>query len=137
MKLFEEDFRSWRPVNVRNSLAFTAGSPEDDEVELIHDALVLGIRDYFEKTGLKSAVLGLSGGIDSAVTLVLATQALGAANMRVLLMPSQYSSEHSVTDAARLARNLGVHYEIIDIREIFFEYHAITRIQYLKTCRLT
>jgi NAD+ synthase (glutamine-hydrolysing) len=122
MKLFEEDFLIMETAECEDSQAFTAGSPEDDEVGLIHDALVLGIRDYFGKTGLKSAVLGLSGGIDSAVTLVLATRALGAANIRVLLMPSQYSSEHSVADAARLARNLGVHYEIIDIREIFFEY---------------
>ena len=122
MKLFEEDFTVMETGENRNLQAFIVGGPEDDEVELIHDALVLGIRDYFEKTGLKSAVLGLSGGIDSAVTLVLATRALGAANMRVLLLPSQYSSSHSVTDAARLARNMGVHYEIIDIREIFFEY---------------
>jgi NAD+ synthase (glutamine-hydrolysing) len=63
--------------------------------------------------------LGLSGGIDSAVTLVLAARALGPASVRVLLMPSQYSSDHSVTDAVALARNLGVKYDILGIKDIF------------------
>jgi len=76
---------------------------QPDKITLIHDALILGIRDYFRKMGFRNAVLGLSGGIDSAVSLVLAVRALGAPNVRVLLMPSQYSSEHSVTDAVKLA----------------------------------
>jgi NAD+ synthase (glutamine-hydrolysing) len=119
MKLFAEDFRVFETEGLehQNTTEFF-----DDEVELIHDALVLGIRDYFGKMGFRSAILGLSGGIDSAVTLVLATRALGSENMRVLLMPSQYSSEHSVTDAVRLAENLGVRYDVIDIREIFGKY---------------
>ena len=81
------------------------------KVQLIHDALVLGIRDYFRKLGFSRAILGLSGGIDSAVTLVLAAKALGPENVRVLLMPSQFSSDHSVDDARQLAENLGVAYE--------------------------
>ncbi len=82
----------------------------------IHDALVLGIRDYFHKMGFKRATLGLSGGIDSAVTAVLAVQALGAENVRVLLMPSKYSSGHSVEDARQLAENLGIRYDIVQIQ---------------------
>ncbi len=90
-----------------------------DQTELIYNALVLGIRDYFGKTDFDKAVLGLSGGIDSAVTLVLATRALGTENLHVLLLPSKYSSEHSVTDARQLAENLGVSYDIIPIQESF------------------
>jgi NAD+ synthase (glutamine-hydrolysing) len=93
-------------------------------IALIHDALVLGISDYFAKMNFKTAVLGLSGGIDSAVTLVLAVRAIGAKNVRVLLMPSQYSSNHSVTDAVTLAEKLGVQYDIISIKEIFCQYEA-------------
>ena len=92
--------------------------PETTTIATIHDALVLGISDYFRKTGFKSATLGLSGGIDSAVTLVLAERALGAANIQVLLMPSKYSSDHSVDDAVKLAENLGVRYDIVKIHEI-------------------
>ncbi len=87
-----------------------------ETIEKIHDALILGIRDYFGKMGFRKATLGLSGGIDSALTLVLAVCALGAENVRVLLMPSKYSSDHSVDDARQLAENLGVQYDIINIQ---------------------
>jgi NAD+ synthase (glutamine-hydrolysing) len=90
-----------------------------DPVGLIHKALVTGIRDYFSKTGQKSAIIGLSGGIDSAVCLCLAAEALGSSNVRVLLMPSRYSSEHSVKDAVELAENLKVSYDIISIEKPF------------------
>ena len=73
-----------------------------------HDALVLGLRDYVGKCGFTTAVLGLSGGIDSAVTACLAVEALGAANVTGVLMPSKYSSAHSVADAEALAANLGI-----------------------------
>ncbi|MBK9292419.1 MAG: NAD+ synthase [Bacteroidetes bacterium] len=80
---------------------------------LIHDALITGIRDYFGKMGFKKAVLGLSGGIDSAVTMALAARALGPENVTGILMPSQFSSTHSVTDAIALAENLGCpHYTV-------------------------
>ncbi len=78
---------------------------------------MLGIRDYFEKMGFKSATLGLSGGIDSAVTAVLAVRALGAENVRVLLMPSRYSTGHSVDDARQLAENLGIRYDVVKIQK--------------------
>lgn len=90
-----------------------------DKIALIHDALVMGIRDYFGKLGFKQAILGLSGGIDSAVTCVLAVEALGAENVRVLLLPSQFSSDHSVDDARALAENLGIRYDILPIRPVF------------------
>lgn len=90
-----------------------------EKVKLIHDALLMGIRDYFRKSGLKTAILGLSGGIDSAVTAVLAARALGADNVRGVLMPSQHSSDHSVNDARQLAINLGIQYDIVPIENMY------------------
>lgn len=90
-----------------------------DKINLIHDSLVLGLKDYFGKLGFSKAIIGLSGGIDSAVTTVLAAEALGPENVRVLLMPSQFSSNHSVDDARALAENLGIQYDIITIKELY------------------
>jgi len=92
--------------------------PKTETAEKMYQAVVLGISDYFRKSGFKKATLGLSGGIDSALTLVLAVRALGAENVKVLLMPSQYSSDHSVKDAVALANRLGVAYETIPIHPI-------------------
>ena len=92
-------------------------SPET--TSLIYSALLLGIRDYFGKMGFSKAILGLSGGIDSAVTLVLAAKALGSENVRAILLPSQFSSGHSIADARRLAENLRVSYDIISIEDAF------------------
>jgi len=92
---------------------------EKNKIDLIHDALVLGIKDYFGKIGFKNAIIGLSGGLDSAVTTVLSVEALGKDNVRVLLMPSQFSSDHSVKDAEDLAKNLGVRYDLIKIEDVF------------------
>jgi len=86
--------------------------------EKVYQALVLGISDYFRKSGFRKATLGLSGGIDSALTLVLAVRALGAENVKVLLMPSRYSSDHSVNDAVALANKLGVAFETLPIHSI-------------------
>ena len=90
-----------------------------DKYPLIHDALILGLKDYFGKLGLSKAILGLSGGIDSAVTAVLATRALGKENVSVLLMPSEFSSDHSIEDARILAENLGISYTIFPINELY------------------
>lgn len=98
---------------------------EKDKMTLIHDALVTGIRDYFHKLGLKKAILGLSGGIDSAVVVVLAQRALGAENVRVLLMPSQFSSDHSINDARKLAQNLNVQYDLVFIEEIYKSFEQV------------
>ncbi|HQU53714.1 MAG: NAD+ synthase [Saprospiraceae bacterium] len=93
-----------------------------DKNQLIHDGLVMGIGDYFRKLGFKKAILGLSGGIDSALSTVLAVRALGKENVRVLLMPSPFSSQHSVDDARALAENLGIHYDIIPIQSVYASY---------------
>ncbi len=85
----------------------------------IHDAIVMGIRDYFSKMGFSKAILGSSGGIDSAVTLALACEALGKENVRAILMPSQYSTGHSVADAEQLSKNLGNPYDIVPIKNIY------------------
>ncbi len=90
-----------------------------DDIAEIHDAIICGVKDYFGKLGFKKAILGLSGGIDSAVTAVLAQRALGKENVRVLLMPSQFSSDHSVNDARDLAKNLGIQYDIIEIKDVY------------------
>lgn len=95
-----------------------------EKTALLHDALVLGIRDYFQKLGFSKAVLGLSGGIDSAVTAVLAAKALGPKNVRVILMPSQFSSEHSINDARQLAQNLGIQYDLIAIEPMFAAFET-------------
>ena len=86
------------------------------------DALICGIKDYFGKLGFRTATLGLSGGIDSAVTLALAAEALGPANLHVLLLPSQYSSYHSVNDSVQMAENLGIKYNILPIEALFNEF---------------
>jgi len=88
-------------------------------IDRIYDALLLGIRDYFNKMGFKKAILGSSGGADSALTLALACEALGAENVTAVLMPSQYSTEHSVADAVALSKNLGNPYHIIEIKPLY------------------
>jgi NAD+ synthase (glutamine-hydrolysing) len=92
-------------------------------IERIHNALVLGIREYFLKQGFTKAILGLSGGIDSAVVICLAVEALGAENVRAILLPSQYSSQHSIDDAITLAKNIGTPHDTINIETT---YQALT-----------
>lgn len=92
---------------------------DDKNIQEIHDALILGIRDYFTKMGFTKATLGASGGIDSAVVQALAVEALGKENVHVLLMPSEYSSGHSVSDAEKLSQNLGNRYDIIPIKDVY------------------
>lgn len=116
-KRFEEDLQI---VDTDNLETNPLHIPEKvDHIPIIHDALVMGIRDYFHKMGFRQATLGLSGGIDSAVTLALTARALGPKNCRVLLMPSQFSSDHSVDDAVKMAKNLGIQYDILPIMGIY------------------
>lgn len=93
-------------------------------IDAIHQALIIGIRDYFEKLGFKEAIVASSGGIDSAVVLALACEALGSHRVRALLMPSAFSSEHSITDAVQLSQNLNNHFDIIPINTVFETYNS-------------
>lgn len=88
-----------------------------NNIALMHDALVLGIRDYFQKSGFQKAILGLSGGVDSALICALAAKALGPNNVMAVLMPSEFSSDHSISDALDLVKKLGCKHEIIAIKE--------------------
>lgn len=97
-------------------LQAVAHNPVSD-IAQIHDALVMGIRDYFRKSGFSKAVLGLSGGIDSAIVCALACRALGAENVMAVLMPSKYSSDHSIQDAMDLVNHVGCMHEVIPIKE--------------------
>ncbi len=91
---------------------------EQLNIEHIYDAIILGIKDYFAKMGFTKAIIGSSGGIDSAVVVAMACKALGAENVKAVLMPSRFSSDHSVKDAEQLSKNLGSPYEIISIQNI-------------------
>ena len=88
-------------------------------IDQVYKALVLGVKDYFNKMGFKRAILGSSGGIDSAVTLAIACDALGKENVHAILMPSPYSTEHSVNDAVQLSKNVDNPYDIIPIKEVY------------------
>ncbi|WP_461788559.1 NAD+ synthase [Pedobacter sp.] len=117
MKYFEEDLQVFDLEEVQNVKNKYPAANRSTDIEQIHDALVLGIKDYFAKSGFKKAVLGLSGGIDSAVVCALACKALGAENVMAVLMPSKYSTDHSVQDALDLVNNIGCKHEIIPIKE--------------------
>lgn len=117
MKYFEEDFQVFDLQEVQNVKNKYPTAQRASDIEQIHDALVLGIKDYFQKSGFSKAVLGLSGGIDSAVVCALACLALGPENVMAVLMPSKYSTDHSVQDALDLVNNIGCKHEIIPIRE--------------------
>jgi len=113
-KKFVEDF-----FVVDLETAATCQHTEPIAEEMVYRALVLGTRDYLHKCGFKSAVLGLSGGIDSALTAVIAVDALGRENVRGVALPSQFSSQGSLNDAENLAKNLGIQYDVIPIQPMF------------------
>ena len=96
--------------------------PEENDTEAAYRALVLGTRDYVRKCGFKKVLVGLSGGIDSALVAAIATDALGAENVLGIGMPSPYSSAGSIDDSRRLAANLGIRYEVIGISGLFQEF---------------
>ncbi len=119
---FEEDFLvvDVPPPGVRSrGLALRPEPPGFDGTEELRRALVLGIRDYAGKCGFRSAVLGLSGGIDSALVAALAAEALGPANVTGIALPSRYSSQGSIDDARLLASNLGIRFETVSIEPMF------------------
>jgi len=115
-KGFEEDILL---VDTRNWSGTIHGSVTEDEVAAVHDALVMGVHDYVRKCGFHSVVLGLSGGIDSALTAALAVEALGAENVMGVALPSPYSSDDSMEDARALAENMGFRFEVLEINDLF------------------
>lgn len=118
LKWFEEDYAL---VDLSELAVHSQNAQTHDEqgvIPKIHDALILGLKDFFSKLNFDKAVLGLSGGIDSSVALVVAARALGPQNVRALLMPGAYSSEGSVSDSEVLARRLGVRYDTVPIQGV-------------------
>ena len=117
---FREDLVFWSMGSDGDIHGFDwSASDEEREVEAVYDALVMGTRDYVTKCGFNAAIIGLSGGIDSSLTAVLAVEALGAANVMGVAMPGPYSSEGSLTDARHTAEALGVRLETIGIGPVF------------------
>jgi NAD+ synthase (glutamine-hydrolysing) len=120
LAFFEEDFSIVDfSIDKKGAESYTASASER-----IHDALVLGIKDYFARLGFKKAILGLSGGVDSALVCYLAVKALGAENVMSVLLPSRYSSSHSVDDSLQLVKNLQSPHEIIEIEDCYQQYLA-------------
>ncbi|MGM0531142.1 MAG: NAD+ synthase [Bacteroidota bacterium] len=122
LKWFEQDFQVVDVDEVSKKIDDHETHDTYGVIAKIHDALILGLRDFFNKLNFKKAVLGLSGGIDSAVSLVIAQRAIGNENLRVMLMPSDYTSENSVSDSKKLADNLQIHYDEIPIQEILHSF---------------
>jgi len=119
LNYFEEDFKIFELEEISQSENNDSPLAKRSEISMIHDALVMGIKNYFQKLGFTKAILGLSGGIDSAVVSALASEALGHENVYNVLLPSRFSSEHSVNDAVQMAKNFGMPYDIINIEEAF------------------
>ena len=114
LKSFEEDFVV---VNIDRAKAIPV--PPQDKTHNVYRAIKLGLKDFFARNGFKKACLGMSGGIDSAVVLAIAAEVLGVENLRILMMPSQFSSDHSVEDAVEMAENLRIEYNVVPITEIY------------------
>ncbi len=108
----------------------TLKNVRESDIEQIHQAIILGIRDYFYKSGFSRAILGLSGGIDSAVVCALAAEALGAENVMAVLLPSIFSSDHSLKDAEDLVKNLGCKHEIVPIKHITEAFETALQSQF-------
>ena len=117
------------PVDMSRSGTPGLFTPQDP-IAGVHDALILGLRDYLHKTGFAQAVVGLSGGVDSAVVCSLAAEALGRENVMGVAMPSLFSSPQSLTDAEQLARNLGVLFRVIPIDPVYQAYLEALRKQF-------
>ena len=118
LKSFSEDVSSWEIDQPKK----TIDEFRYDEISSIFDALVLGVRDYAKKCGFKTALIGLSGGIDSALVSVIATAALGSENVYCVSMPSKWSSEHSKSDAKDLARRLKINFNTISIENVMTSF---------------
>jgi len=136
LRYFEEDLRIIDINELKASssqISLHKKTVNTNKIQLIHDALIMGIRNYFEKLGFSKAILGLSGGIDSAVTFALAVKALGGENVKAVLLPSKFSSSHSVEDAKALAENTSSPYEIISIEEAYSSIEHTLEEQFSET----
>jgi len=133
MAYFEEDFEIFdtRDLKTKNRpLPLSQYPLGNEKIGLIHDALVMGVRNYFEKLGFTKAILGLSGGIDSAVTLAIAVKALGNDKVLSVLLPSQFSSGHSVDDSLQMVNNLNSPHELINIEDTYRAYEKTLKPQF-------
>ena len=119
MKSFEEDFAVYDTLAENKPCELPKELERHERTGYIYNAAVLGLRDYFFKNGYKKACVGLSGGIDSAVVTCIAVEALGKENVKALLMPSQFSTDHSVIDAQALAESVGIEYSVLPISEAY------------------
>ena len=119
MKSFEEDFAVYDTLAENKPCELPKELYRHERTGYLYKAAVLGLRDYFYKSGYTKACVGLSGGIDSAVVACIAVEALGKENVKALLMPSQFSSDHSVTDATALAESVGIEYSVLPISEAY------------------
>lgn len=122
LNCFEEQIAVFDYEEVSRAKAPKVNQQPKEKIQLIHDALVTGIKDYFSKLNFRKATLGLSGGIDSALVLCLAVEALGKENVIPVLMPSPFSSTHSVDDSIRLTKNLGINHQLIPVKEIYEQF---------------
>ena len=123
---FEEDLMV---VDIENPAVQTQPKTYSP-IETVHTALIAGLRDYVIKCGFKKVVIGLSGGIDSAVTAALAVASLGNKNVIGVLMPSQFSSPGSIDDAVKLSQNLGITYKVIPIKDVFETYQKTLQTEF-------
>ncbi|MFA6944365.1 MAG: NAD+ synthase [Pedobacter sp.] len=127
MAYFSEDLRIYEYENGKVKGTVPQVHDAQNDIQQIHDALIIGIKDYFRKSGFTKAILGLSGGIDSALVCALASEALGPENVMAVLMPSEYSTDHSIHDALELVKNLGCRHEIIPIKEAASAFDSLLK----------
>jgi len=127
LEIFDKEMRVGKMKDPDKVISYLTN---ENNIGQIHKALIMGIRDYFSKMGFSKAILGSSGGIDSAVTLALACEALGKNNVLAVLMPSPYSSSHSVDDAVKLSKTLGNPYEIVAIKDIYESFLTALKPQF-------
>ena len=117
----------FKDVMLPSVIRHTASNQLLDDSSSLHDALILGIQDYFKKSGFSKAILGLSGGIDSALVCALACKALGPENVLAILMPSVFTSDHAINDATALVQKLGCKQEIVPINKAVSAFESMLK----------
>lgn len=134
LEYFEEDYKlvNWQPDMGYQSHSHNY---KNDDIALIYNALKMGLVDYFSKSGFKKAILGLSGGLDSAVVTAITADALGSDNVLPILLPSKFSSDHSINDSVSLCQNLGMHYKTIAIQDTVQSFETLLEPMFRDTKR--